>query len=144
LILEAASTGRARGAAATVEGPGNPGRKSRRGAADGGVDLAVDRFGPDIAGDLQPRSHLAASIGASERIRCLCDPNAHPLYAATESTQRQADVPDHHRAHALRHASASAQYFDLHIRTSGLNMSAPASSLATGRGASHTCFEYDP
>ncbi len=105
---------------AGFEGPGDTGREPRRGAADRGLHLSIDGFCPHIPGCLQPRSHPASPIHASQRIRRLCNANAHLLHPSTEAAQREPHQPDHHRAHDSRRTNIARHDIDLQDPAAGM------------------------
>lgn len=126
---------------AGIEGPGDTRREPGRGAADSGLDPSVDRFRPHIVSCLQPRSHPASPIRAPQPIRCLRNTNAHSLHPSTEAAQGEPHVPDHHRAHNLRHTNISRHDIDLQGPAGGIKRALLGGLLAVWQLAempSHT------
>jgi len=109
-------------AQASVERPSDTRREPGRSAANGGLDLSIDRFCPHIASCLQPRSHPASPINAPQGVRRLRNTDAHLLHPSAEAAQGEPHAPDHHRAHNLRHAEISRLYFDLQSPAGGMTL----------------------
>src|SRR5512134_2792 len=69
-----------RGAATAIEGFGHEQREVGHGAADGGVDSAVDYLGAQHTPRLQPSPGAAALIDAAQWVWRLREARAHDVY----------------------------------------------------------------
>ena len=82
-------------AAAAVERGGDVQREAGRGAADGCLDLAVDRLGPDHEAGLQARPYAAALIDAAQGVVRLAEVRGHAVNLPAEPAHREQHAPSH-------------------------------------------------
>ena len=127
-----------------VERGGDAQREASRGAADGRLDLAVDRLGVEHEPGLKACPDAAALIDAAQGVVRLAQARRHSLHLPAKPAHREEHAPSHLTTEGLREDEARARDVDPQSRGGGMVPELPSCGYPQSRELaamrSNTCL----
>jgi hypothetical protein len=124
--------GRRRTAAAgyAVEHSGDAQREAGRGAADGRLDMAVDRLGVEHEPGLKACPDAAALIDAAQGVLRLAQARRHSLHLPAKPAHREEHAPSYLTPEGLREDEIRARDVDPQSRSGGMVPELPSYGIS--------------